>query len=680
MRDGTRYTGSMNPDPRRLLDLTVPFRFLPSDEKDRLVSELRRIDAIPLEDLFVPGDPNDGIYLLEEGQVELVYDEAPFVKPSNIVRSGHYFGERAALLSQGRSHGARAVTRVRCWALDGTRLLELIAAFPVFAHAFGTILRDKHGIFLPLERFVAEVARSLSDGVFPMRRLLELYKTLEPALHPGLNASALDLDALSYAVRRLPDNLTSTVSWFFTDDIPALYSQPGQLFAEVATAARRRSVWQMLPGKNMVLLRNGLTDILDFLTCLCLFSVEAQKIRRKLHDPALLVKLASGCRDETTSVEALDLPFDEVEIKGLTSLWGKNTLTRLFELTVHHEDWSVNVERQLNNYNSRRSEKWANLVSKAVKDLTGMDPWDFPADWEVHVVSSNTHSVTNCLSPFAARVEDEVLAWAAAIRHPFLVQSWEHPRDRLYGLLPAFLKAHPEKIPHRDDERAWGILRIEDQATTGISVQLIDTSAVEARPGPRKFLVNIDYAFGEQAEEIIHNLITLFSRQIRSVNVLGKAGALTGRRGDILVPTAFVLQSDDSFQPLRPPPSLEGLRARLPKTGVHLGPLLTVAGTLLQNRPLLHFYRNIWKCVGLEMEGVYYARKVTESIQLGVLDPKVVQRYYYYVSDLPLETGERLSAPLAPYEGIPPLYAITREILAAILPGFDDETGLSGEA
>jgi hypothetical protein len=101
-----------------------------------------------------------------------------------------------------------------------------------------------------------------------------------------------------------------------------------------------------------------------------------------------------------------------------------------------------------------------------------------------------------------------------------------------------------------------------------------------------------------------------------------------------------------------------------------VGPLLTVAGTLLQNRALLHFYRNIWKCIGLEMEGVYYARKVTESIQLGVLDPQVVQRYFYYVSDLPLEKGENLSAPLAPTEGIPPLYAITREILSAILPRF----------
>lgn len=662
-------------DPRRLLDLTVPFRFLPPEVKDRLVGLLRRVDAVPLEDLFVPGDATDGIFLLEEGQVELVYDDAPFVKPSNVVRPGHYFGERAALLDQPRSHGARAVTRVRCWVLDAPRLLELIHAYPVFAQAFGTILRDKHGIFLPLERFVAEVARALAAGSFPMPRLIELYRTLEPALHPRLSdPEVIDLEALSYAVRRLPENLTSTLAWYFTDDLPALYLDPGRIFPEVPTQARRRNVWQMLPGKNMVLLRNGLSDILDFLTCLCLFTVEAQKIRRRLHDPGLLVKLSTCCRDqEEIPFDSLELPFDAAEARGLKELWGREVLLRLFELVVHHEDWAVNVERQLNNYNSRRSEKWANLVSKAVKELSGLDPWDFPADWEVHVVSSNTHSVTNCLSPFPSRIEPEVLAWAERTGHPFLAQTWANPRDRLYGLLPAYLKAHPSHAPRRDDERAWGILRIDDQATTGISVQLIDTAALTRQTGPRKFLVNIDYAFGEQAEEIIHNLITLFSRQIRSVNVLGKAGALAGRRGDILVPTAFVLQADDSFQPLPETASLDGLRARAPGINVYTGPLLTVAGTLLQNRPLLNFYRNIWKCIGLEMEGVYYARKVTESIELGVLDASVVQRYYYYVSDVPLEAGERLSSPLAPAEGIPPLYAITREILAAILPGFDDQ-------
>jgi hypothetical protein len=134
-----------------------------------------------------------------------------------------------------------------------------------------------------------------------------------------------------------------------------------------------------------------------------------------------------------------------------------------------------------------------------------------------------------------------------------------------------------------------------------------------------------------------------------------------------LVPTAFILQSDDSFHPLGESPSLDRLAAMALGSRIFQGPLLPVEGTLLQNRALLHFYRNIWKCVGLEMEGVHYARAVTEACQLGVLASSSPVRYYCYVSDLPLETGAQLSRPLGAREGVPPLYAITREVLYQIL-------------
>ena len=39
----------------------------------------------------------------------------------------------------------------------------------------------------------------------------------------------------------------------------------------------------------------------------------------------------------------------------------------------------------------------------------------------------------------------------------------------------------------------------------------------------KALIINIDYAFGQQAEEILSNLIKLFSDNLASVNVLGKA-------------------------------------------------------------------------------------------------------------------------------------------------------------
>jgi hypothetical protein len=175
-------------------------------------------------------------------------------------------------------------------------------------------------------------------------------------------------------------------------------------------------------------------------------------------------------------------------------------------------------------------------------------------------------------------------------------------------------------------------------------------------------IVNIDYAFGEQAEYVIRSLLTLYGENIRSVNFLGKAGALVGNRGDILAPTAFIEQHSDLFQPL-PAQQVPG------EVAVHHGPMLTVDGTLLQNRQMLNFYRQIWNVIGIEMEGTHYYREILESRQLGVIRPEVQFRFLYYVSDLPLETSATLTAPLRASEGVPPLYSITRHILNQIIAG-----------
>ena len=86
----------------------------------------------------------------------------------------------------------------------------------------------------------------------------------------------------------------------------------------------------------------------------------------------------------------------------------------------------------------------------------------------------------------------------------------------------------------------------------------------------------------------------------------------------------------------------------------------------MQNRRMLHFYRRIWGCIGLEMEGIFYLRQILEAVELGVIRRPVPVRFLYYVSDLPLEHQGSLSVRLHPSEGIPPLYAITRETLNAI--------------
>lgn len=56
---------------------------------------------------------------------------------------------------------------------------------------------------------------------------------------------------------------------------------------------------------------------------------------------------------------------------------------------------------------------------------------------------------------------------------------------------------------------------------------------------------------------------------------------------------------------------------------------------------------------------------------LGLLQPWVYSRFLYYVSDLPLSVGTTLARKLSAWEGIPPLYAITRALVDKVLEPID---------
>ena len=58
---------------------------------------------------------------------------------------------------------------------------------------------------------------------------------------------------------------------------------------------------------------------------------------------------------------------------------------------------------------------------------------------------------------------------------------------------------------------------------------------------------------------------------------------------------------------------------------------------------LVRYYKTLWRCVSLEMEGSYYARCAQKMANLGFLRRDIAHRYLYYVSDLPLDTNSNLS-------------------------------------
>lgn len=660
-----------------LFERTIPFRFLSSAERSVLTASMQRRVYVQGETVLPHGiSLYPEFFIIQRGSVGLYDPRYPDLR-TNIIHAGGYFGERGVLFNEAYPLDLIAEEETICYAVPAGPFLELIRSSRAFAESLGSILQDKQGIFAAFTSFSAEIMRAINRGFLDIRGMLRHYRALRPALHPLLKSREVDFGALLYAVRRLPSNVSRNHTYLLTDDLPTEFADPDELFPSVGSAARRRDVWEILPGKSMVLLRSGMSDMVDIITCLCLYAVEAGKIRSRLHDPALIRRLEGQTLESDAPALLEELGFNREECAGLQSIWPGETLSRLREIVRHRESINIDFRRHVNTFHTLRSQVWTHQVADAAKELFGCEPADLDPSIPVHVISSNDHSVVNCLNPDAERLSDEVCRWAGDSGHPYLNEKWRNPRDLVYALLPAYRSAVPglRETPERD----YGVLRLSDTASTGIQVQLINIESlrrealdpgieVGADPG-KGLIINIDYAFGEQAEDIIRNLILLFGRNLASINILGKTGSLVGKRGDILIPDSFIEQTTDRFYPLQRADRdcSRRLNRILPESEVHCGPVLTVAGTLMQNRRMLNFYRHIWGCIGLEMEGIYYHRQILEATELGVIPKQVPVRFRYYVSDLPLEHRDSLSVRLRPSQGIPPLYAITREILSSIL-------------
>lgn len=288
----------------------------------------------------------------------------------------------------------------------------------------------------------------------------------------------------------------------------------------------------------------------------------------------------------------------------------------------------------------------------------------------VHIISSNLHSVMNTLYAQAALQDlfpdTDLFTIAEELSQPD--QSDLRTKVKLYAL-------------------ENGMHQIDDVSGTNISVQIFDLSYIlfeKLPPEIRKdtlkpwekapVLVVMDYAFGEQAYESMDELLKPDEVNLEgelllvdSISIMGKAGALKGNKGDILIPTAHVFEGTADNYPIENalnPKEFEGKGL-----SVFSGPMITVLGTSLQNKDILdYFMRSSWGAVGLEMEGAHYQKAIQAGSRIRKsIRPDVVIRYAYYASDNPLISGQTLASGSLGLDGVKPTYLITQQILGQII-------------
>ena len=511
-----------------------------------------------------------------------------------------------------------------------------------------------------------------------------LLKIINPEIYGTMNVpNKVELDGLLYVLDRLPEGIEECAFIHLTSD----EGFDKGSFEPIVPKKRRRNCYRIDEHQMNIEVLLGRSEIYDILTHLTFLYIEADKIR----NIAFLIDEDGEPKRSWKIIEQVakgEKKFSrkekEVALIHLSSLLGRtfeetlnaynnfgedNNPDRLFKIIYHLGKVSFDDLKQVREREIHFSailkervghhyfgEKWANHVKQVLGDNNLLNR-------PLHIISANMHSVKNMLFANDALKK-------------------KNTKDVDYSLYEEI----SNKKELRDKVLEYAISKemiyIDDNSGSNIDVQLIDLSKVDLKNSPfansgykgDDVLMVFDYAFGEQAYEVMDELLrpfeyegNVYTMNVKSVSIMGKAGILTGEKGDIMIPTSHIFEGTADNYPFENALKLEDFQDD--ELRAFEGRMITVLGTSLQNKDILtYFMTTSWKSIGLEMEGAHYQKaiQVASKIRKHISEDLFVM-YAYYASDNPLETGSTLSSGGLGLTGVKPTYLITLRILDKIL-------------
>lgn len=537
-----------------------------------------------------------------------------------------------------------------------------------------------------IERLYITMRHLFNRGFYkPMgvsgQTLRDALHILRPEIYGSIAEERVELAGLLYVIDRLPKgieecrfiNLTSSEGYGNSHFVP------------IIPPKRRRNCYRIDEEQMNIEITRGRSEIYDILTHLTFLFIESYKIMGKV----LINDGKNMTRDwqkleQAALQDELTQPEREVAMTHAANILGRtfeevSTIYNKFSLPENNERFLhiVYFLGKLAIDETRKDEKrtitfspilrerlghhihgeiWANNIKQV---LVEKGLFKRP----IHIISANMHSVLNTLyAPIALKTECR-----------------KKPLEKIYEDLS---KSTNDNLRDKVTKTALaqGMFFLKDNSGANINVQLFDTAqlkhpderfAVPKEQAP--VLLVMDYAFGEQAYETMDELLkpyVLNEKQrfmnVKSISIMGKAGILDGKKGDIMIPNAHLYEGTADNYPFKNELSKKHFENKGVATSS--GAMITVLGTSLQNKDLLRFfYESTWKVTGLEMEGAHYQKAIQAASKLrGNISPNVKVRYAYYASDNPLETGSTLASGGLGTTGVKPTYLITEKILEQI--------------
>ncbi len=511
-----------------------------------------------------------------------------------------------------------------------------------------------------------------------------LLMVISPEIYGSMSVSnKVELDGLLYVLDRLPEGIEETSFVHLTSD----EGFDKGSFEVIVPKKRRRNCYRIDEHQMNIEVLLGRSEIYDILTHLTFLYIEADKIRalayhkdednkptrtwKIIEEAAKGEKKLSRKEKEVALIHLSSLlgrTFDET-LNAYNSFGDDKNPDRLFKIIYHLgkaslDDLTGVREREIFFSAILRErvghhlfgEKWANRV-KEVLASNGLQTRP------LHIISANMHSVKNMLYANDALGEK--------VKKEVDYSLYEEISNK---------KTLQDKILNHSQKQ--GLIYIDDDSGSNIDVQIIDLAKTKLNNTPfagMKYsgddvILVFDYAFGEQAFEIMDELLRpyeynqeIYAMHVKSVSIMGKAGILTGAKGDIMIPNCHIFEGTADNYVFENALKLEDFQDDEIKA--YEGSMITVLGTSLQNKDILSYFMNTtWKAVGLEMEGAHYQKAIQVASKIRHhISPDLFVCYAYYASDNPLETGSTLSSGGLGLTGVKPTYMITLKIIEKIL-------------
>lgn len=522
-----------------------------------------------------------------------------------------------------------------------------------------------------------------SSGETALRVLEPAHRAMGSSLH-GLAASdEIDLGAFIYAVRRLPDTIAEARLVLLGQELEIFHEQgfgDVESWADVEAPARRRRWYDSGDGTLAVLMASA-SDVDDLVPTLVAFQIEWNKIRVRM--------LAAGLADADPEALAEALGGSAADWIRLADAWGERFAERIERLRERKLSLRLRMLGGTHIGYARLTRRWWAPVQAwmAAEELS---------ERPIYFVSSNTHSLANCVSGLASERESDLVRWIEtegpqdlrdelrAFHDGRTDGSWE---NFLYFAARDFFDTRRDEL--RAVEREAGVRHLRSTMALRVPAQVIPLAGLDAaRLDPRlgrvdagalgrspAVVVNIDYPLGLAAYNILRE-IAVDVEVLKAVYVLGKAATLNADVGDVMLSSvvhdehsgstywldnAFTV--DDIAPDLRFGNGLDNQRA------------VTVKSTFLQNRSYLDFYyREAFTVV--EMEAGPYCNAlyeiadverhpVGEAVNFSKLP--IDFGMIHYASDTPYTQARTLGARGLSYYGMDSTYASTLAILRRIL-------------